>query len=102
MTAFFETVLEMSATASVVIAAVILVRLLLRRAPKKIAYALWSAAGFRLLCPVSFRSVFSLFRIVPKGVTELAPAVPDPASVQPGTGTVQALILTALTDREPL
>lgn len=79
MTAFFETVLEMSTTASVVIAAVILVRLLLRKAPKKIAYALWSAAGFRLLCPVSFRSVFSLFRIVPREVTELAPAELPPA-----------------------
>lgn len=79
MTAFFETVLEMSATASVVIAAVLLVRLLLRRAPKKIAYALWSAAGFRLLCPVSFRSVFSLFRLVPREVTELAPAEAAPA-----------------------
>ena len=41
MTALFETVLEMSATASVVIAAVLLVRLLLRRAPKKISFALW-------------------------------------------------------------
>ena len=78
MTALFQTVLEMSLTASVVIAAVLLVRLLLRRAPKKISYALWSAAGFRLLCPVSFRSVFSLFRIVPKEVTDLAPAPVNP------------------------
>ena len=89
MTALFQTVLEMSLTASVVIAAVLLVRLLLRRAPKKVSYALWSAVGFRLLCPVSFRSVFSLFRILPKGVTELAP---DPVSVQPGTGTAQAAL----------
>ncbi|MBE6724373.1 MAG: hypothetical protein E7576_04100 [Ruminococcaceae bacterium] len=81
MTALFQTVLDMSLTASVVIAAVLLVRLLLRRAPKKISYALWTAAGFRLLCPVSFRSVFSLFRIVPKEVTSLAPVTsPSPAA----------------------
>jgi beta-lactamase regulating signal transducer with metallopeptidase domain/murein DD-endopeptidase MepM/ murein hydrolase activator NlpD len=83
MAALFETVLHMSLTASVVIAAVLLVRLLLRRAPKKISYALWSAAGFRLLCPVSFRAVFSLFRILP-GEAEILnqPAViPEPAGL---------------------
>ena len=83
MAALFETVLHMSLTASVVIAAVLFVRLLLRRAPKKISYALWSAAGFRLLCPVSFRAVFSLFRILP-GEAEILnqPAgIPEPAGL---------------------
>ncbi len=76
MTILFETVFRMSLTASAVIAAVLLIRLALRKAPKKISYALWSVVGFRLLCPVSFRSAFSLFRFVPEKVTQIAPVEP--------------------------
>ncbi|MBQ3860094.1 MAG: peptidase M56, partial [Clostridia bacterium] len=76
MTSLFETVFRMSLTASAVIAAVLLIRLALRKAPKKISYALWSVVGFRLLCPVSFRSAFSLFRLVPEKMTQIAPAEP--------------------------
>lgn len=54
MTDIFIRVIEMSATASIVIGAVIVLRLILRRAPKVFSYALWAAALFRLLCPVSF------------------------------------------------
>lgn len=63
MEAVFLKVLNMSITASYVIAAVILMRLLLFRAPKKYAYLLWSVVGFRLCCPVSFRSAFSIFNL---------------------------------------
>ena len=64
MEAVFVKVLSMSATASVVILAVILARFLLRKAPKKYAYALWSVVAFRLLCPVSFKGFFSIFVLV--------------------------------------
>lgn len=60
----FLTVLRMSATAAVVILAVLLVRLLLRRAPKIFSYALWAVALFRLLCPVSISSGLSLLPAV--------------------------------------
>ena len=63
MTAVFERMLEMSAMAAVVIAVVMLIRLLLRKAPRKYSYALWSVAAFRLVCPVSFKSMFSIFRL---------------------------------------
>ena len=63
MDAVFLKLLNMSITASYVILAILLVRLLLRKAPKKYSYLLWSAAAFRLCCPVSFSSVFSLFRL---------------------------------------
>ena len=43
-----------------VIVAVLLVRLLLRRAPKVFSYALWAVVLFRLLCPVSVTSAVSL------------------------------------------
>lgn len=63
MTAVFERILEMSLTSAVVIMVVMAIRLLLRKAPRKYSYALWSVAAFRLVCPVSFRSMFSLFRL---------------------------------------
>ena len=66
--------LDMSISAAAVIAVVLLLRLLLRNAPKKWRYLLWSAAGFRLACPVSFRAAFSIFRLGPKAATAPAAA----------------------------
>ncbi|MDD4834296.1 MAG: M56 family metallopeptidase [Lutispora sp.] len=60
MSELFLTVLNMSLTASYVILFVILVRLLLKKAPKIIAYALWGVVAFRLIIPFSFESMFSL------------------------------------------
>ena len=70
----FLKVLNMSMTASYIIIAVIVARFLLKKAPKKYSYALWAAAGFRLVCPVSFKSVFSLLALKPLSmpVEELA------------------------------
>ena len=56
----FLTVLNMSLTASYVILLVILVRLLLKKSPKYISYALWGVVAFRLIIPFSFESVLSL------------------------------------------
>ena len=53
MTELFSTVLNMSLTASVVIGVVLLLRFMLKNAPKVYSYALWSVVLFRLLCPVS-------------------------------------------------
>jgi beta-lactamase regulating signal transducer with metallopeptidase domain len=44
-------ILNMSITATFMTLAVILLRLLLRKAPKWISYALWSVVLFRLICP---------------------------------------------------
>jgi len=63
MEALFLKILNMSITASYVILAVILLRLLLRNAPRKYSYALWAAVGFRLCCPFSFPSLLSLFNL---------------------------------------
>ena len=60
----FPAVLNMSLTASVVIVFVLLARLLLRRAPRIISYALWAVVLFRLLCPVSLSAGFSLLNLV--------------------------------------
>lgn len=66
----FPTICNMSLTASVVIVAVLLVRLLLRRAPKVFSYALWAVVLFRLLCPVSITSAVSLMGAVGAPVQE--------------------------------
>ena len=63
----FVTVVNMSIAASWVIAAILLARLIVGRAPKKHSYALWAAAGFRLCCPVSFKLPVSIFNIPEAG-----------------------------------
>ncbi len=60
MEQIFRTILHMNLTASVVIAVVLLLRLLLRRAPKIFSYLLWIAVMFRLICPVAVESTFGL------------------------------------------
>ncbi len=60
MSELFLTVLNMNLTASYVIIFVILTRLLLKKAPKVISYALWGVVAFRLIIPFSFDSMFSL------------------------------------------
>ncbi|MCQ5130218.1 DUF4825 domain-containing protein [Butyricicoccus faecihominis] len=59
----FLSVLNMSITASLVILAVLLVRLLLKKTPKTFSYALWIVVLFRLICPFSFESAIGLLPI---------------------------------------
>lgn len=61
---FLPALLNMSLTASVAIVFVLLLRFLLRKAPKVISYALWSIVLFRLLCPFSIESGLSLFGLL--------------------------------------
>ncbi len=56
----FLQVINMSFTASVVIAFVLVARIVLQKAPKVFSYMLWSVVLFRLICPFSFESIFSL------------------------------------------
>ena len=60
MNSLFLTVFNMSWTAAVIIGIVLLLRLALRKAPRKYSYLLWVVVLFRLLCPLTFESVFSL------------------------------------------
>ena len=70
----FLTVLNMSFTASYVILFVILVRLMLKKAPRVISYVLWGVVAFRLIIPASFESMFS---IMPRNTN----AVPIPHDI---------------------
>lgn len=80
MSAVFEKILEMSAVASIVIIVVLIVRLALSKVPKKYSYLLWSVVAFRLVCPVSFRSAFSLLRVVKRSESVVSTAPPTPAT----------------------
>ena len=56
----FMQILDMSKTGSIVILVVLLARLLLKKSPKMISYALWAVVLLRLLCPVSIESPASI------------------------------------------
>ncbi len=60
MTDLFISLFNMSITAGWLVLAVILLRFLLKKAPKWINAVLWAFVGFRLICPFSFESIFSL------------------------------------------
>lgn len=59
----FLTVCNMSMTASFVIIIVMFARLLIRELPKKYSFYLWAIVGFRLICPYSIPSIFSMFNL---------------------------------------
>ena len=60
MTESFLNVVNMSISASWLVCAVLLLRLLLKKAPKWINVLLWGIVAVRLICPFSFESVLSL------------------------------------------
>ncbi len=60
MELLFLKLVNMSIVASWVVLAVILFRLLLKKAPKYIRCLMWTLVGVRLICPFSFKSNLSL------------------------------------------
>lgn len=75
MSAVFIKILNMSINASWIILAVILTRLLLKRAPKWITCALWALVSLRLALPVSFKSSVSAVpsaETIPQNITVAA------------------------------
>ncbi len=54
---------HLSVMGSVAILAVLVFRLLLRKAPRQFSYLLWGIVLFRLLCPVSFSSPISFWNL---------------------------------------
>ena len=60
MSEFFLTIINMSISASWIVLAVLLLRLLLNKAPKWITVLLWGIVAVRLICPFTIESVMSL------------------------------------------
>ncbi len=100
----FSQVLNMSLTGSVVMVVVLVLRLLLRKAPKVLSYALWGIVLFRLLCPVSIGSSFSVFTLVDAPVeqgsggtsqldylSQVPVAEEEPTLVQPSTNNAPSI-----------
>jgi len=75
----FIKLLNMSISAGWLVLAVILIRLLIRRAPKWITVVMWALVGVRLICPINLESVFSLIpsaETVPQNIVYAdAPAI---------------------------
>lgn len=66
MSEIFLKVLNMSISATYLVLAVLLLRLVLKKAPKWISVLLWGIVAVRLMCPFSVESILSL---IPSGET---------------------------------
>lgn len=79
MSTFFLTVVNMSISASWIVLAVLLLRLVLKKAPKWIPLLLWGIVALRLVCPFRFESVLSLIpsaqTISPQIMTDATPRI---------------------------
>jgi hypothetical protein len=97
----FLTVLNMSLTGSYVIAVIIAARFLLRGAPRGLSYALWLAAGLRLVFPFAVESLFSLlpFDAAPIGSDFINPVLPSPGETEltdrPAAASLPLAVLVA-------
>ena len=60
MTEIFLDIVNMSITASILAVVVLLLRLLLKKAPKWVSVLLWGLVALRLICPFAAKSPFSL------------------------------------------
>ncbi len=79
MDAVFLKIVNMSMTASWLVLAVALLRVLLKKAPKALRCVLWALVGVRLVCPFSIESALSLIpsaQPIPQTITtDTVPAV---------------------------
>lgn len=71
MTSVFLKLVNMSIASAWLVLAVILLRLLLKNAPKKVSFLLWAVVAVRLLVPITLESPFSLIpsgEVVPQDI----------------------------------
>jgi bla regulator protein blaR1 len=61
-------ILNLSLSASFAVAAVLVLRMLLKKAPKRYSYFLWLIVFFRFLCPITAKSALSLVPIKSKAL----------------------------------
>lgn len=60
----FTKLLNMSLTASILVFLIILLRFILKKAPRKYICILWALVAFRLICPFSISSTFSAYNML--------------------------------------
>ena len=95
MLSVFNNIIEMTLKASVVILLILIVRLFIRKAPKKFSYMLWAVAGFRLCVPYSFKAIFSVFQVGGKETIgeQISKAVEQTPSYVPSAPIVDTPII---------
>jgi len=97
MSQLFLRILNMSISATWVVLAVVVLRVLLRKAPKWVNVLLWGMVGVRLICPFSLESVFSL---IPSATTLPKEVISGPSfEVQTGVAMVDNPVNNYLDDR---
>ena len=90
MESLFLSVLNMSITAGWLVLAVLVLRLIFKKAPKALIVAMWALVGIRLLCPFTVESALSLIpssEPVPQEI--LASSMP---SIQTGVPAINATL----------
>lgn len=100
MEKLFLQILSLSLSGSYVILAVLAIRICLKKAPKIFSYVLWAAVFFRLLCPFTFESAWSLMPIK----TEAIPAqivYEEVPKINSGVEKLDNIINTALPAATP-
>lgn len=107
----FIAILNMSITASYVAIAVILVRLILKKAPKVFSYVLWGVVLFRVICPLSFTSDVSFLRLLhidQQNSTGLLKYVPSDIglmqqpAIQSGMDSINSVVNATLPQATPM
>jgi len=111
MVKIFQNILQMSIYGSVAIIAVMILRKCFHRLPKRITALFWLVPGFRLLCPLNFKTIFSVMNIAglsgnaeetinqtTNAVNRALEVKPRPIQVHPGAGTVHELPQAAAFD----
>lgn len=88
MECVFLYILTMSITASLLVVAVLTLRLLLKKAPKALFCILWGFVAIRLIFPILLESPFSL---IPKSLTASDTVLSDAGSVQETYPSMTAL-----------
>ena len=97
MNELFLKIINMSISASWLVMAVLILRLVLKKAPKWINVLLWGIVAVRLICPFSFESALSL---IPSAETFPEKAISGPSfDVQTGITPVDNRINDYLGDR---
>lgn len=76
MAGVFLRLLNMSISAGWIVFAVLVLRLLLKKAPKRITVLLWAIVAVRLICPLSIESAMSL--VPSRETVSYMPASPRP------------------------
>ena len=89
MTELFITVVNMSISAGWVVLAVLLLRLLLKKAPKWVNVLLWGFVAVRLICPFSFESALSL---IPSSQTINPEIALNPAIIDSGVPIIDSVV----------